>query len=96
MSSDLAYLSVNKAGGLGDMLKLVMTYPFNILGRLPVVNVPIGLAPARESQSGYRSSARLMPMPSRFAWPSDSGRPTATSSRATDRGSSRPRLRPVP
>jgi len=46
MSSDLAYLSVNKAGGLGDMLKLVMTYPFNILGRLPVVNVPIGLAPS--------------------------------------------------
>ena len=29
---------------LSDQMEFFMTYPFNILGRLPVMSVPIGLA----------------------------------------------------
>jgi Asp-tRNA(Asn)/Glu-tRNA(Gln) amidotransferase A subunit family amidase len=31
---------------LSDLVPLIMTYPFNILFRLPVLNVPMGLAPS--------------------------------------------------
>ncbi|MDR9451899.1 MAG: amidase [Acidimicrobiia bacterium] len=44
--ADLGHPESGSMSDLGDQLKLVMTYPFNILGRLPVVNVPIGLAPS--------------------------------------------------
>lgn len=44
--ADLGHPDSGTTGDLGDQLKLIMTYPFNILGRLPVVNVPIGVAPS--------------------------------------------------
>ena len=44
--ADLGHPDSDGTGGLGAMLSLVMTYPFNTLGRLPVANVPIGIAPS--------------------------------------------------
>jgi aspartyl-tRNA(Asn)/glutamyl-tRNA(Gln) amidotransferase subunit A len=44
--ADLGHPDSGSMSDLGDQLKLAMTYPFNILGRLPVVNLPIGLAPS--------------------------------------------------
>ena len=44
--ADLGHPDSGGNGSFSDMLGLVMTYPFNILGKLPVVNVPIGIAPS--------------------------------------------------
>jgi Asp-tRNA(Asn)/Glu-tRNA(Gln) amidotransferase A subunit family amidase len=46
IAADLGHPDSGSTGDLGDMLRLAMTYPFNILGRLPVVSVPIGIAPS--------------------------------------------------
>ncbi len=43
IAADLGHPDAGKAWDLGEMLDLTMTYPFNILGKLPVLNVPIGL-----------------------------------------------------
>ena len=42
--ADLGHPEAGGSSELGEMLSLAMTYPFNILGRLPVANVPIGVA----------------------------------------------------
>ncbi len=42
--ADLGHPDSGSSGDLGSQLKLVMTYPFNVLGRLPVVSMPIGIA----------------------------------------------------
>jgi Asp-tRNA(Asn)/Glu-tRNA(Gln) amidotransferase A subunit family amidase len=44
--ADLGHPDSGGTSELGEMLSLAMTYPFNILGRLPVANVPIGIAPS--------------------------------------------------
>ncbi len=44
--ADLGHPDAGGTSELGEMLSLAMTYPFNILGRLPVANVPIGVAPS--------------------------------------------------
>jgi Asp-tRNA(Asn)/Glu-tRNA(Gln) amidotransferase A subunit family amidase len=44
IAADFGHPDSGGTGDLGDMLDLVMTYPFNVLGRLPVVNMPIGIA----------------------------------------------------
>ena len=44
--ADLGHPDSEGTSELGEMLSLAMTYPFNILGRLPVANVPIGVAPS--------------------------------------------------
>ncbi len=46
IAADFGHPDSEAQGGLSDMLGLVMTYPFNILGKLPVVNMPIGIAPS--------------------------------------------------
>jgi Asp-tRNA(Asn)/Glu-tRNA(Gln) amidotransferase A subunit family amidase len=46
IAANLGHPDSGGTGDLGDMLDLVMTYPFNILGKLPVVNLPIGFAPS--------------------------------------------------
>jgi len=46
IAADFGHPDSAAKGDLDDMLDLVMTYPFNILGRLPVVNMPIGFAPS--------------------------------------------------
>jgi Asp-tRNA(Asn)/Glu-tRNA(Gln) amidotransferase A subunit family amidase len=43
--ADLGRNGLGEAGSFEDQLDLAMTYPFNALGRLPVVSVPIGFAP---------------------------------------------------
>ncbi len=46
IAADFGHPDSAAKADLSDMLALVMTYPFNILGKLPVVNMPIGLAPS--------------------------------------------------
>jgi Asp-tRNA(Asn)/Glu-tRNA(Gln) amidotransferase A subunit family amidase len=46
IAADFGHPDSDAQGDLDDMLDLVMTFPFNILGKLPVVNMPIGLAPS--------------------------------------------------
>jgi aspartyl-tRNA(Asn)/glutamyl-tRNA(Gln) amidotransferase subunit A len=46
IAADFGHPDSDAQGDLDDMLDLVMTYPFNILGKLPVVNMPIGIAPS--------------------------------------------------
>lgn len=42
--ADLGQPGSGSSANLNDMLALVMTVPFNVLGKLPVVNMPIGIA----------------------------------------------------
>lgn len=44
--ADLGHPDAGGTSELGEMLSMAMTYPFNILGRLPVASVPIGIAPS--------------------------------------------------
>lgn len=46
IAADLGHPDSVDPGGLDDTLGAMMTYPFNILGRLPVMNVPVGIAPS--------------------------------------------------
>ena len=46
IAADFGHPDSDAKGDLSQMLDLVMTYPFNILGKLPVVNMPIGIAPS--------------------------------------------------
>ncbi len=43
IAADLGHPDSGKAWDLGEMLGLTMTYPFNILGKLPVLNLPIDM-----------------------------------------------------
>jgi Asp-tRNA(Asn)/Glu-tRNA(Gln) amidotransferase A subunit family amidase len=43
--ADLGYPGVGETATVSEMIGGALTYPFNILGKLPVVNMPIGIAP---------------------------------------------------
>jgi Asp-tRNA(Asn)/Glu-tRNA(Gln) amidotransferase A subunit family amidase len=44
IAADLGHPDSGEPADLDDMIAMAMTYPFNILGNLPVVNVPIGFS----------------------------------------------------
>lgn len=44
--ADLGHPDSDTPAGWQSQLELAMTYPFNVLGRLPVANIPIGLDPS--------------------------------------------------
>jgi len=46
ITADYGQPGSGTTANLNDMLAVVMTVPFNILGKLPVVNMPIGIAPS--------------------------------------------------
>jgi len=46
IAADTGHPDSGDPADLDDMLGGAMTYPFNILGRLPVVDIPIGIAPS--------------------------------------------------
>jgi Asp-tRNA(Asn)/Glu-tRNA(Gln) amidotransferase A subunit family amidase len=44
--ADLGHPDSDTTTDLNEMIAMAMTYPFNVLGKLPVANVPIGMAPS--------------------------------------------------
>lgn len=46
IAADFGHPGSGDTANLNDMLAVVMTVPFNVLGTLPVLNMPIGIAPS--------------------------------------------------
>ncbi len=46
IAADFGHPGSGDTANLNDMLAVVMTVPFNVLGKLPVLNMPIGIAPS--------------------------------------------------
>ncbi|MEN8235340.1 MAG: amidase [Actinomycetota bacterium] len=67
--ADLGHPDTGVNVGLTDMLDDVLAYPFNILGRLPVLSVPIGIAPSTGVPIGMQivGPPNMDPLPFRVA-----------------------------
>ena len=67
--ADFGQPGSGSSANLNDMLSMVMTVPFNVLGKLPVVNMPIGIAASTDVPIGMQivGPPNADPIPFRLA-----------------------------